>query len=113
MNRPTLEDLLETPAKVAELSSEELPVLLAQVAALQSNLAARLLKHPARPTDPLKIESTPDRWLNANEAAPLLGVTPRWLYRHWKQLPFARKLSRKVLQFSENGIRHHSPARVS
>ena len=39
-----------------------------------------------------------------DEAAALLRVSPRWLYRHAKHLPFARKLSRKVLRFSRAGI---------
>ena len=46
----------------------------------------------------------PDRLLDAEEAAPLLKVTPRWLYRHAKHLPFTRRLSRKVLRFSEAGL---------
>lgn len=42
--------------------------------------------------------------LTINEAATELRVTPRWLYRHAKTLPFTRKLSRKVLRFSRSGI---------
>ncbi len=42
--------------------------------------------------------------LTVDEAAALLRVSPRWLYRHAKTLPFARKLSRKVLRFSRAGI---------
>lgn len=45
-----------------------------------------------------------DRLLTAEEAAPLLNVTRRWLYRHSRRLPFARRLSRKALRFSEVGI---------
>ncbi len=47
---------------------------------------------------------SPDALLTVEEAAALLSVTPRWLYRHAKTLPFARKLSRKVLRFSRAGI---------
>ena len=42
--------------------------------------------------------------LTADEAAAELKVKRRWLYRHVKTLPFARKLSRKVLRFSRIGI---------
>jgi excisionase family DNA binding protein len=42
--------------------------------------------------------------LTINEAAALLRVTPRWLYRHARKLPFTRKLSRKVLRFSRVGL---------
>ncbi len=46
-----------------------------------------------------------DRLLTVEEAAPLLGVAPRWLYRHARTLPFARHLSPKALRFSEVGLR--------
>ena len=46
-----------------------------------------------------------DRALNAAEAAAMLGVSPQWLYRHARLLPFARKLSRKKTVYSEAGIR--------
>ena len=42
--------------------------------------------------------------LTVDEAAAVLRVTPRWLYRHAKKLPFVRKLSRKSLRFSRSGI---------
>ncbi|MGH7547591.1 MAG: helix-turn-helix transcriptional regulator, partial [Gemmatimonadales bacterium] len=44
-----------------------------------------------------------DRLLNVDEAAALLGVTPQWLYRHAKELPFTCSLSRKCLRFSRAG----------
>jgi predicted DNA-binding transcriptional regulator AlpA len=46
-----------------------------------------------------------DRLLTVEETAPLLGVAPRWLYRHANGLPFTRHLSRKALRFSEAGLR--------
>lgn len=103
---PTLADLLQSPERIAELPVESVPSFLAQLATLQSGLYARLLLHPARP--PVEAETNEDdRWLTAEEAAPLIGVTPRWLYNRWKQLPFSRKLSHKVLRFSEKGIRRY------
>ena len=46
----------------------------------------------------------PDDLLTPEEAAAALRVSRRWLYRHAKQLPFARKLSPKVLRFSRSGM---------
>ncbi len=46
-----------------------------------------------------------DTLLTPEQAAQLMGVTSRWLYRHAKQLPFCRKLSPKMLRFSEPGLR--------
>jgi predicted DNA-binding transcriptional regulator AlpA len=46
----------------------------------------------------------PDRLISPSEVASRLGVTVRWVYRHADQWPFTRKLSRKVLRFSEAGF---------
>jgi predicted DNA-binding transcriptional regulator AlpA len=45
-----------------------------------------------------------DRLLDAEQAAELLGVSPDWLYRQAKKLPFTRKLAPKLLRFSHQGI---------
>ena len=45
-----------------------------------------------------------ERLLTAEEAAQLLGVSPDWLYRNAKKLPFTRKLGPKMLRFSYQGI---------
>lgn len=50
-------------------------------------------------------EAPDDRLLTVQEAAKALSVTPDWLYRRSKSLPFARHLSRKQLRFSEQGLR--------
>ena len=51
--------------------------------------------------------ATPDRLLALTEAARLLGVTPRWLRDRADRLPFTRRLSRKVLRFSADGLRRY------
>ncbi len=51
------------------------------------------------------ITTESDRLLTAEQAAPLMNVTVKWIYRHHRQLPFTRRLSRKVLRFSEVGLR--------
>jgi len=55
-------------------------------------------------TPPSGLAWGPDDLLTVEEAAAALRVSPRWLYRHAKQLPFARKLSPKVLRFSRSGM---------
>src|SRR5262245_20513340 len=45
-----------------------------------------------------------ERLLDADEAAQLLGVSPDWLYRQAKKLPFTCKLAPKLLRFSYQGI---------
>ena len=49
--------------------------------------------------------SDKDKLLEPKKAAELMGVTPRWQYRHADKLPFTRRISRKHLRFSEAGLR--------
>jgi hypothetical protein len=100
----SLAEIIADPARVGEIPTEAIPPLLAQLAAAQSALAARLIADPAIRIGQ-QTRAEPDTLLTAEQAAPLLAVTPHWLYRHARQLPFSRRLSRKVLRFSENGIR--------
>jgi predicted DNA-binding transcriptional regulator AlpA len=46
-----------------------------------------------------------DRLLDIDEASKLLSVSPDWLYRNAKSLPFTRKLGAKMLRFSFQGIK--------
>ena len=86
---------------IAQAAPGELPALAAALSARAGTAAARLLEH-AKPTIPPP--RTKDRLLNVEQAAQLLNTTPQWLYRRSKNLPFTRKLSRKLLRFSEKGI---------
>jgi hypothetical protein len=100
----TMADIIDHPEQAQEVPTEAIPPLLAQLAAAQSALAARLLCSRTIEADQQSLQEK-DSLLTAEQAAILLNVTPRWLYRHAKRLPFARKLSRKVLRFSEIGLR--------
>ena len=46
-----------------------------------------------------------DALITPEEAAAIIGVDTKWLYRHSKQLPFTRRLSRKKIRFNEPGLR--------
>lgn len=52
-----------------------------------------------------------DRLLDTEEASKMLSVSPDWLYRHAKQLPFSRKLGPKMLRFSYQGIQKYLATR--
>lgn len=95
--------LLRDPAWPAVIPVTEIPVLVGDLERLKALLFARLLSPDGRGDGQPPVEA--DRWLCAEEAAGILNVTPRWLYRHHKKLPFARRLSRKALRFSEAGLR--------
>ena len=45
-----------------------------------------------------------DQLLTASEAAELLHVSERWLYKHASILPYAVRLSETVVRFSRNKI---------
>jgi predicted DNA-binding transcriptional regulator AlpA len=81
---------------------------LMAIAGLETALAARLMAGTQMTAE---VKETEDRLLTADEAASLLRVTPRWLYRRSSRLPFTRRLSRKALRFSETGIRRWMAAR--
>lgn len=69
------------------------------VAWLRDLLAAEAVSQPV-PDAESPLAEPEDRLLAVAEAAKRLGVTPDWLYRHAKQLPFTVKLGRKTLRFS-------------
>jgi predicted DNA-binding transcriptional regulator AlpA len=52
-----------------------------------------------------------DRLLTVDDAAPLLGYTKHWLYHHWKDFPFAKRIGRKGLRFSYQGIQKYITSR--
>ena len=90
---------------VADVPAEQMPALLGDLERVRAGLWARLVT----PSVNGKLETVPasdkDKLLTPEEAAELLGVKVSWLYRHAPRLPFARKLSRKALRFSEAGLR--------
>lgn len=104
---PDIQTLLVSPERIADLPAEEVPPLLAQLLGIFTALISRLLVAPLQQNNRNLTALLNDRLLTAEEAAPILGVSPRWLYRHADKLPYTRRLSPKVLRFSEAGIHHH------
>jgi hypothetical protein len=49
-------------------------------------------------------ETEPDRLLTPEAAAARFGVTKRWLLAHADDIPGLRRLSRKVVRFSERRL---------
>jgi predicted DNA-binding transcriptional regulator AlpA len=45
-----------------------------------------------------------DRLLDTEEAAEVLQISPDWLYRNSRKLPFTRRLGPKALRFSYRAI---------
>jgi len=101
--RAQLGAVLADPARVSEVPPEAVARMLTEVVHLLGHLAARLQAEGHRGPGP-DARVRPDRLLTPGESSAILGVTERWLYRHADQLPFARRLSRKCLRFSESGV---------
>jgi excisionase family DNA binding protein len=87
----------------------EIPAAMAQLAAWQSQLAARLA---AAPTPPAAAADGPDKLLTVEQAAERLGMTKDSLYRAAKTLPFAVRLGPGQLRFSAAGIDQYIRAKT-
>lgn len=98
--------LLSDPARLDCVPQDAIPVLIGATAELQARLYARLHAGTtaAVPAPARNGAAEPDRLLSAKEAAPLLGVKPRWLYRHADTLPFTRRLTGGTVRFSARGL---------
>ena len=100
MTFPEVLSTLERRAAEAERMQARAPVaaviqsILEELRAVDGTAAA-----PAGAAAP-----TPDRLLTIQDAAALLGVTSRWLYRRANTLPFMRRLSRRALRVSQAGL---------
>lgn len=103
---PSLDAVAAEPTRAAAFPPTIVAGLLAKCALVQGALLSRLLalqEAAMQQRDQRGHES--DKLLTPAEAANLLGVTPRWLYRHARRLPFTRRLGRKTLRFSAVGLR--------
>lgn len=101
---PSLDELAADPGRAATLAPDVARALTLRCAAVLAALAVPAAT-PNLDGRPSSDSVTGDRLLRPSEAAAILGVTPRWLYRHARRLPFTRRLSRKALRFSEHGLR--------
>jgi hypothetical protein len=103
---PTLDEVIKEPARASGLAPDALAALLAQCGRAQGILTAELIMSATNGRERGGIgERDTDRMLTADEAGAMLRRSRRWLYRNATHLPFARRLSRKNLLFSEAGLR--------
>ena len=91
--------------RVALLTPEQALAALEELAVLRAALLER-----AKGASPVRAEvnseqSATDRLLTAQEVAVAFGCSVAWVYRQAPRWPFTRKLSHKVLRFSEAGLR--------
>lgn len=79
-----------------ELPAAELPNFLGELESVRCTAMARLTRADAAP--PVDV-----RLLDVAAASQMLGVSEDYLYRHWRDFPFARKIGGRLL-FSNVGI---------
>jgi excisionase family DNA binding protein len=89
--RPQLTEALNL---AKSLPAEELPAFLGELEQIRITALARITTPATQPGDTL---------LEVPEAAARLGMSPDYLYRHSKKLPFTRRIGR-ALRFSSAGI---------
>jgi predicted DNA-binding transcriptional regulator AlpA len=95
--------LVALVASPGEIPPEQVPGLVADLARAQTALLAAA----CRPSTVVhRVGRAPERGPHARgeEAAETIGVTPRWVYRNAKMLPFTRPISRRIVRFSRCGI---------
>jgi excisionase family DNA binding protein len=80
-----------------DLAPDQLPRFLGDLEMARSAAFARLIVSRTAPA------SDPDRLVAIDEASRRLGVSDDYLYRHSEELPFTRRMGRKLL-FSSKGI---------
>ncbi|OGF10423.1 MAG: hypothetical protein A2W00_08965 [Candidatus Eisenbacteria bacterium RBG_16_71_46] len=93
------------PEDVARAPRESLASLLADLAALQTAVAARLAVAAAEDRGQAH-GAGPDEMLTAELAARRTGMSRRQLYKRARagELPFARRVSARSVRFSARGI---------
>jgi excisionase family DNA binding protein len=99
--RPTLEGIIRNPTLAASLTVEEIGGFLAQLAAVQTALAAKMIDVVSG-----TVTLRPERLLKPLEAAERLGVSRNWIYVHAPKLPFTVRFGGRV-RFSEKGLERY------
>jgi excisionase family DNA binding protein len=90
--------LAANPGRIAELPPETARALLAETAALIVQLGALQPLLLARLGGTAVPTAASGAALTVAEAAARLKVSPDWLYRHQRQLPFVRHVGRRSLR---------------
>lgn len=105
MNRLRVQQAIEEiAASISEASAADCPQVIGELERLKVMTQLRMLnnsgaliakEHPS--------QAEPGQYLNVEEVAKRFHVTPKWLYRHKRQMPHSQP-SRKLLLFPERAI---------
>lgn len=92
-------DLPDLASLARTLPIDALPDFLGHLATAQGLAFSRLVTPP--PT------AQPDSLITIEEGAPLLGMSPKFVYEHQNELPFVRKMGRRNIRLSTLGIQNY------
>lgn len=104
----TTPSLVEVQKDLTILNGLPLPIVVdlrRQISHLAADVDAvlyRILNEAG--TKDQRSDAEPDRLLTPEAAAARFGVTKRWLLDHADEIPGVRRLSRKVVRFSERRL---------
>jgi len=102
---PSLTEVQRDPTILNGLSLIAIVDLRRQLSHLVADLDAafcQAMTQTRTQDPPAPVE--PDRLLTPDAAAARFGVTKRWLLDHADQIPGVRRLSRKIVRFSERRL---------
>ncbi len=102
-HRKKLGWLVADPDQVDTIEPEAIPEVLGMLESVRIRLEKRFMAS-SLPTVKPEVSKVEDRLLTTQEAAERLSVEPRWLYDHFDQLPFGKRLADRTLRFSERGL---------
>ena len=95
---------------IRHVSLDAMPTLSGMLSQLQMALQVRL--HGGQAETSPSTSSEACNYLSVQEVSERFHVTPRWLYRHKRQLPHSQP-TRKTLIFPEKGIERYFAARTN
>jgi len=102
---PSLAAVQQDPTILTGLPLPVIVELRRQISHLAADVDAVLYQTMTGPGKPHEqSEVGPDRLLTPEAAAGRFGVTKRWLLEHADEIPGVRRLSRKVVRFSERRL---------
>jgi hypothetical protein len=104
----TLDTIAREPNAIVFLPRGAVVDLLAEVAAVQNTLVARLLSLDQREAN-AGYASAPapdgkDQWITITEASKHICRSRKWFYRRADELPFIKRISPKALLVSRQGL---------
>jgi hypothetical protein len=97
----------EVLVAISTVQPEDMPAVLTAIA---GRMAAIALQTP--PTPLTSASSGPDRWLTAEQAGAIAGVSRKAVYDWARGQPWAKRPTRRCLRISEKGFRRWLGERV-